>query len=72
MEFSGSFSDYTIFICKFKTDERTLYSWNVFSLQVEDIYKLYGGKAHYNYDYCYNLHFLSYEIFDQQLKITFK
>ena len=31
-----------------------------------------GGKAHYDYDYCYNLHFLSYEIFDQQLKITFR
>ena len=23
-------------------------------------------------DYCYNLHFLSYMIFDQQLKITFR
>ena len=28
--------------------------------------------AHYDYDYSYNLHFLSYVIFDQQLKITFR
>ena len=39
-EFSGSFPDYAIFICRFKTDECSFYSWNVFSLQVGDIYKL--------------------------------
>ena len=72
MAFSGIFLDYTIFIWKFRTDECAFYSWNVFSLQVRDIYKLQGGKAHYGYDYCYNLHFLSYEMFDQQLKITFR
>ena len=30
-----SFPDYTVFICKFKTD--AFYSWKVFSLQVGDI-----------------------------------
>ena len=45
------------------------YSWIIFSLQVGDIWSLYGGQAHYDYDYCYNL---SYVIFDQQLKITFR
>ena len=49
------------------------YLWNIFSVQVGDIQKLCGGKAHYNYDYRYNLHFfLSYVIFDQPLKITFR
>ena len=38
--FSGSFPGYAIFICKFKTDECAFYSWKVFSLQVEGIYKL--------------------------------
>ena len=33
------------------------YSWIIFSLQVGDIWSLYGGQAHYDYDYCYNLHF---------------
>ena len=40
VEFSGSFLDYTNFICQFKTDECAFYSWNVFSLQLGDIYKL--------------------------------
>ena len=31
-----------------------------------------GGKAHYDYHYYYNLHFATYIIFDQQLKITFR
>ena len=48
------------------------YSWNVFSLQVGDIYKLWGGKAHYDCDYCCNLHFFVFWEFDQQLKITFR
>ena len=34
-----------------------LYLWNVFSLQVGGIEKLWGGKAHYDYDYSFNLHF---------------
>ena len=33
------------------------YSSKVFSLQVGDILKLQGGKAHYDYDYSFNLHF---------------
>ena len=69
-EFSGSFPDYTIFTCKFKTDD-ALYSWDVFSLQVGNILKLYGSKTHYDYDYCYNLNFFSV-IFHQQLNITFR
>ena len=36
VEFSGSFPDYTIFICKFKIDECFL-PWNVFRLQVVGI-----------------------------------
>ena len=39
VEFSGSFTDYTIFIWKFKTDECAFYSC-AFSLQGGDIYKL--------------------------------
>ena len=35
----------------------SIVSWNVLSLQAWDIWKLSGGKAHYDYDYCYNLHF---------------
>ena len=31
-------------------------SYNIFSFQVGDI-KLWGGKAHHDYDSCYNLHF---------------
>ena len=69
-EISGSFPDYTIFTCKFKTDD-ALYSWDVFSLQVGNILKLYGSKTHYDYDYCYNLNFFSV-IFHQQLNITFR
>ena len=57
VEFSGSFHDYTIFICKLKTDECAFYSRKIFSLQVGDIYKLEGCKAHYDYDYCYKLYF---------------
>ena len=48
------------------------YSWNGFRVQVGDIQQLLGGKAHYDYHYCYNLHFATYIIFDQQLKITFR
>ena len=45
------------------------YLWRVFSLQVGDTSELKGVKAHYDYDYSFNLHsFLSYVIFDQQLK----
>ena len=33
------------------------YSWKVFGLQVGDIWKLKQGKAHYDYDYSYDLHF---------------
>ena len=50
VEFWGSFPDYTIFICKFKIDECVFYLWNAFSLQVGDIYKWQGDKAHYDYD----------------------
>ena len=35
VEFSGSFSDYTIFICKFKIGECFFYLWNVFRSQLE-------------------------------------
>ena len=35
VEFSGSFSDYTIFICKFKISECFFYLWNVFRSQLE-------------------------------------
>ena len=56
-EVSGGFLDYAIFICIYKTDESDFYSWKVFSLEVGDICKLQGGKAHYDYNYCYNLLF---------------
>ena len=35
----------------------SIVSWNVLSLQALNVWKLSGGKAHYDYDYCYNLHF---------------
>ena len=38
-EFLESFPDYTIFNCKFKTDE-CFYSLNVFSLQIGEILKI--------------------------------
>ena len=34
------------------------YLGKFFSLQDGDIWKLLGGKAHCDYDYSYNLHFL--------------
>ena len=47
------------------------YSCNIFSLQVEDTLKLQGGKAHIMI-MIYIYIFLSYVIFDQHLKITFR
>ena len=31
-----------------------------------------GDKAHFDYDCCYNLQFLSYVVFHQQLEITIR
>ena len=49
------------------------YSCNIFSLQVEDTLKLQGGKAHIMIMIIAIIYiFLSYVIFDQHLKITFR
>ena len=69
-EFSGSFPDYTIFICKFKTDECFLFmkhfqftGWRHLKI-VRQVKHIMIMIIDYN--------FLSYVIFDQQLKITFR
>ena len=61
-EFSGSFPDYTIFTCKFETDECFLFMKRY---KLETFKKCKAGKAHDDYD-------LSYVVFDQQLKIPFR
>ena len=43
------------------------YLWNVFSLQVGN-----SKEVKQNCKDCYNLYFLSYVMFDQRLKITFR
>ena len=70
-EFSRSFPDYSIFFiffCKCKTDECFLFI-NRFSFRSWRHLKIVISKAHYDYNYSYNLHFLSYVISDQSWKL---
>ena len=70
-EFSGRFPDYTVFICKFKTD------WVLYIHETFLVYKLETFKNCKEVKHIMIMiiaiiyFFLSYVIFDQQFKITF-
>ena len=64
-KFSGSFSDYTIFICKFTIDECFLFKLETFKNYKEGTHMMIMIIAVIYI-------FLYYVIFDEQLKITFR
>ena len=62
-EFSEHFLDYTIFICKFKIYECLVYKMETFE-NCKEVKHIMIMITEYD--------FLSYVMFDQQLKITFR
>ena len=64
-KFSGSFPDYTIFICKFTTDEGFLFKLLTFKICKEVKHTIIIIVAIIYI-------FLYYVIFGEQLKITFR
>ena len=73
LEFSGSFPDYTIFICKFKIDESFFFIHGTFLVYKLETFKHCKEVKHIMIMIIAIIYiFLSYMIFDQQLKITFR
>ena len=67
-EISGSFPDYNIFICKFKTDEHFFFH-ETFLVYKMETFKNCKEVKHIMI-MIIDSDFLSYVVFDQQLKIT--